>query len=351
MSSLEDILKTASKFAGIDLTRFLNNQSSNEEQISSTYRLEEPVRSQQFSKRVKKEQKKIDRKEVAKRRAIANKKSNIRKLEKLEKQLKKSGIDNPDPINIPAHIWKQSQFIIADSSGWAARFYSRLCWHKVGVGLIHKAALPKSIENENVTYAGVSPRALRSRSILSLGLGLIGCSKQTGRKNQGWNRLVSGIPQTAFIAMLADPHTGKRIHRNTLTGIHRKNKNYSNGDIGYLQALKKVGFCYCRQAHWKFGQDPREIKGFSDLKPSEMAGELHPSGWFTSTVRYWIASDQYTDSKDAERSATLWLAWLAGHIPWQRDVKGHFVPISTVPYKDRITPIEKPPDRVDKTHI
>ena len=343
MDSLRDILARASKVAGTDLCAVLDERKSETEEIRS----ELPKKARRvFDREMRKQN---DRKqpepknERERKRAAQNNKANQRQLRKLDKVLKERDIENPYPALIPAHLWKQTRHIILDWTGWACRFYSRICWHKIGVGLAHRAALCYDANGDpTYSYIGQSRGAIRARCILAGALLWLGLSRPTGRKRQGWSKIVKGIPQEAFLAALAYP-SGKAPHRNALDGTHRKcAEDYTGGSVGYLTALKRVGLLYTRQCKWRPGDDPSDQKGWEDIQPEEMAGYLHSSGWFTSTVRYWIVADQYRDPVDAEKKARLWLAWLAGCLPWQRDENGTFVPCA-----DSSAPVskpEKPPD-------
>lgn len=325
MNSLRDILSRASKLADTDLCQILDRQKSDVE----TIRAELPKKARRVFDRELRHQResKTDR---SRKRAAINNKANQRQLRKLDKILRERDIENPYPDLIPAHLFKQTRHIIFDWNGWASRFYSRICPHKIGVGLTHRAAL---CYDENgvprYSYIGQSREAIRARCVLAAGLLWLGLSKPTGRKHQGWSKIVKGIPQQAFLAALSHPGN-KRLHRNALDGTHRKCADSdTGGSVGYLVALRRAGLLYTRQCKWRPGQDPSTQKGWNDIQPEEMAGYLHPSGWFTSTVRYWIVADQYTDPKDAEKKARLWIAWLSGCLPWQRDENGCFVPCSS----------------------
>lgn len=345
MDSLKDILKKASIISGYDCVEaFEKGKTDRTENVLSTP-IEEssPPVTTRLSRRTKKERQRIEtaqRMSDRQRRSTLYDKKNKSKLAKLKARLKKAGVKNPEPKNIDQRFFERSAFITMDSSGWAGRFFARLCWHKVGIGLIHHAAL-----QPGRNYSGSDPTALRSRRILATGLNLIDLSSPSARKKQGWNRVCKGIPQSALLNCLIDVNSRKIPHPNTLCSKHKKNddENYFGGDISYLHALRRAGFCYNRQCKWKPGEDPSTKKGWHDIQPNEMMGALHPSGWYTSTVRYWIVSDQYTDTSDAERRAKLWLAWLAGTIPWQRDEIGAFVPCKDVPRSEVVPPF-KPPD-------
>lgn len=338
MDSLKDILTRASLVAGTDLCEVLEKRRSQTEEIRS----ELPKKARRvFDRELRKQRE--PKSERSKKQAAINNKANRRLLRKLDKILKERDIENPYPKYLPAHLWKQTRHVIYDWTGWACHFYSRLCWHKIGVAMAHRAALCYD-ENGNAkySYVGQSREALRARTILAVSLLWLGLSRPTGRKHQGWSRIIKGIPQEAFLAAIANP-SGKHPHRNTLDGTHRDcADDYTGGSVGYLTALKRVGLLYTRQCKWKPGDNPRDQKGWSDILPEEMAGYLHPSGWYTSTVRYWIVADLYTDPVDAEKRARLWLAWLSGCLPWQRDENGAFVPCSNADELVKKPP--KPPD-------
>lgn len=340
MDSLRDILTRASKVAGTDLCKVLDERKAETEQIRSSL----PRKARKIFDRelYKQTESPADRK---RREAIANDKKNKSRLHKLEKSLERVGIENPCPREIPFHLIKQTKHVIADSSGWAARFYSRICWHKVGVGLAHRAAL--SYDNDGIarySYVGQSREAIRARCVLALGLLLLCLSRPTGRRKQGWSRIIKKIPLDAFIAILADPYTGEKMHRNTVGGnYHRESSDKeTSGSVGYLRALHNVGLVYTRQAKWRPGDNPANQKGWEDIEPEEMAGALHPSGWYTSLQRYWIVADRFMDPVDAAKRAELMVAWLSGNIPWQRDEDGRFVPCTDSEL--HVSRREKPPD-------
>ena len=313
--SLKEVLARASVIAGIDLTTTLPKSIEAEQAAIDEQRakLANARTRKQYDKELDKQAKRAT-KEKSGQRAFRLRKSNKQALAKLNKRLIADGVENPHPNIIPAHLWKMCQHILADASGWASQYYARLCWHKIGVSLTHRAALCYDSDNQpRYTYFGNSREALRARYVLALGLLLLGLAKPTGRKKHGWTRLVSGIPQAAFLAALRDPFTGVRPHRNTLDGTHRGDKPDSTaGDVGYLTALYRIGLCYARQAKWKAGDDPADQKGWADIRPEEKLGKEQASGWFTSLNRYWIVSDRYSDPVDAAKQAELYVAWLAG---------------------------------------
>jgi len=256
-----------------------------------------------------------EKKNYSDKMSIKQRKKSFRLLRKLDAQLKESGAPDCDIRVIPAHVWKMCQHVIADSSGWAARHFAKNCPDKIGMTLIHRAALShtKDGDKQQYSYTGDSPGSVRARKILAHGLLFEMLARRTGRKGQGWNRIVKGIPQAAIQAVLRDPYSGQRPHINSINGTHRKcQSDDTSGSVGYLTALKRVGFCYSRQARWRQGDDPRDLRGWKDIQPNEMVSRHHNSGWYTSSARYWIVSDSFMDAKDGAKRAQLWVAWLAG---------------------------------------
>lgn len=369
--SLEEILKRASVLADQDLGEIYEKHRSRDREIyteslktvsenANKIAIEEHEKQKSLSEELreglpKKARRRYDKelrsqilkkRDQEKRRAYATNKSNKRMLRKLDTYLRNTGIENPNPQLFPHHLWKQTKHILADSTGWACRFYSRMCWHKIGVGLANRAALCYDDQGRpRYSYAGNSRGSYRARAVLALALLLLGLSRPTRRRNHGWSRIIRAIPQTEFLSALSDPSNknARKPFRNTLNGSHRKTaKDDTSGSVGYLTALKRIGLVYTRQAWWKPGGDPSKLKGWEDIQPEEMLGSLHPSGWYTSTARYWIVADRFQDPRDAEKRARLWLAWLAGNIPWQRDEHGAYVPISEGEIDNARPP--KPPD-------
>jgi len=337
MNSIRDVLTRASVLAGEDLVASFESTCKKIpldadlelDAGDEVERIRVSLPNSKTRKRFDREMQKTAKQatsQSAQQRAFKFRKSNKKALAKLEKALKSAGVENPHPTVIGAHLWKQTQHIIADATGWAAKFYSRLCWHRIGVSLAHRAALcfDEITGVPRYSYVGHSREALRARHVLALGLLLLRLSAHTGRRFQGWMRLVTGIPLAALIAALRDPFSGRRPHRNTVDGTHRAVEKTQNpdtgklentatdGNVGYLTALKAVGLCYTRQAKWRDGQNPAQLKGWADIRPEEMFSAERANGWFTSLNRYWIVSDRFTDPKDAARKAELYVAWLAG---------------------------------------
>jgi hypothetical protein len=339
-SSFKDVLTRASKIAGTDLFELFSRQQSEIDEVRNDLprkarkKFDEELKSQKVSP--------TDKRRI---QAIINNKKNKTKIKKLERALERYGIKNPVPREISFHLERQSKIIISDHTGWAARFYSRICPHKIGVGLVHRAALSYDQDGKpRYSYAGNSRGANRARSILAYGLLLIGLSSPTGRKGQGWSRIVKKIPMDAFLAIFTDPSSGETPHRNTIGGgIHRESSDEeTSGKVGYLSALRNVGLVYTRQAKWRPGENPADLKGWADIEPEEMAGGLHPSGWYTSLLRYWIVTDRFTEPRDAAKQAKLWIAWLSGNIPWHREEDGSYTPSRL--HESTISKPKKPPD-------
>ena len=241
------------------------------------------------------------------------KKANIRLLAKLKKRVMETiGYEKYKPKLIPADIWYDCQTIVWDRDGKAIPEFSRQCPNKIAISRIHRSALGIDETGERqYNYFGDSRGSLRARRIFALGWAKLRLAVGTRRKGP-YNRLVAGLPQAAFRALLRDPKTGEQVYRTTLSGEHRP--SHKPSEIGYLDALKDSGFCYTRQAKWQ-GKDPN-IKGWEDIRSEERAGSNND--WNFSTARYWIITSQYTDSKDAEVRARLWIDYIAGCQPFDR---------------------------------
>jgi hypothetical protein len=313
---LREILLRLSENSGLDeyISEYDKSVEENRREVAET-RASLPNRQakRRFDKEMRREATK--KKSYSEETSLRQRKKSFRLLKKLDARLKESGAPDCDIRVIPPHIWKTCQHVIADSSGWAAKHFSKKCPDKIGITIIHRAALSfdKNGEQEKYSYQGDSPGSIRARKILAHGLLFEMLARRTGRRGQGWNRIVKGIPQAAIQAVLRDPYSGHRPHINSINGTHRKcSSDETNGSVGYLTALKRVGFCYSRQARWKHGADPRKLKGWNDIQPNEMAGKPHNSGWVTSCARYWIVSDSFLDAKEGSKRAKLWVAWLAG---------------------------------------
>jgi hypothetical protein len=271
VENIRDILKRAGNLAGTDLLSIYDSRRGIEDEIE---RVRKELPNQQTRKRFDRElDQQSKRKRKAKQRqneAIRNRKSNRTALARLEKRLRAEGIDNPKPKLIPAHLWKQTRHILADHSGWAARYYSKLCFHKIGVSICHRAALCYDADQKpKYSYIGNSRESCRARFVLASGLLLLCLSRSTGRRGHGWNRLVSGIPQRAFLTALRDPFTGRLPSSSSFNGTHHKtdDKKVTDGNVGYLTALKRVGLLYTRQTKTAEKHLAKNIKGWADIRP------------------------------------------------------------------------------------
>jgi hypothetical protein len=323
VDNIRDILSRAGHLAGTDLLSIYESRRGQVEDEVERVRKELP--NQQTRKRFDKEiDNQTKRQRQSKQRqaeAIRNRKSNKKALAKLEKRLKAEGINNPHPVLIPAHLWKQTQHILADPSGWAAKYYSKICYHKIGVSIVHRAALCYDADGKpKYSYIGNGREACRARFVLAAGLLLLCLARRTGRHGHGWDRLVSGIPQAAILTALRDPFTGKLPSSSSFNGTHHKTElEITDGNVGYLTALKRAGLCYTRQTKTAEKHLAKDVKGWEDIRPEEQLGKRTPSGLFVSLARYWIVSAEFTDPVDAEKRARLWVCWLGAVLPERVD--------------------------------
>jgi len=331
---IRDILTRAGTLAGTDLVKAYEKRKKIEDQVESKRReLPNEQMRKRFDRELVKKSKSTDRRKDRKRNAYRNRKSNKAALRTLQRKLKSEGVENPQPRMIPAHLWKQTQHILADPSGWAARYYSRLCYHRIGVSMCHRAALCYDAENRpKYSYVGNGVDSQRARHVLAAGLLILCLARLTGRRKQGWTRLVSGIPQKAFLAALRDPFTGKRPSLSAFNGTHHKDadKEKTDGNVGYLTALKRIGLVYTRQIKTNDKNLASSFKGWKDVRPEEMLGKRTPTGLFCSLARYWVVCDRFTDPVDAEKRARLWVAYLSAQLPEPVDFSEEaFSPLET----------------------
>ena len=183
----------------------------------------------------------VTREEEAKKRQkkkAQNQRHDWRFIARLQDRLKAAGIgDEEARQNIRAinrAIWMTCRHILADSSGKAARYYLARSYNREAVRLIKQAA-------------GADLTSSRARNIVALGLALIALSADTNRRGK-WRRIVRGIPQAALKALLQNPYSGRRPSRSTISGLHANtDQPIRPYDLGYLDALKKAGFCYSQQ--------------------------------------------------------------------------------------------------------
>lgn len=316
---IRDILNRAGSLAGTDLVSIFEKRKKIEDEVERTReRLPDKRTKKRFDRELDKQNKHVDRRKQKQANAYRNRKSNKTALRKLERKLKSEGIENPQPRMIPAHLWKQCQHILADASGWAARYYSKLCYHRIGVSMCHRAALCYDAKGKpKYSYIGNSIGSQRARYVLASGLLILCLSRLTGRRRQGWTRLVSGIPQKAFLAALRDPYNGNRPSLSAFNGTHHKldDKEVTDGNVGYLTALKRVGMVYTRQIKTSDKNLASSFKGWSDVRPEEMLGKRTETGLFCSLARYWVVADRFLDPVDAEKRAKLWVAYLSAQLP------------------------------------
>lgn len=348
---IRDALERASKIADTDLSEFYYHKQSSVESVDSVENEVEKIRRElpnnQLRKRFDRElekqvkqQKKYHERQIE---AFRTRKSNLRLLDKITKRIALEGVQNPRPYLIPAHLWKQCQHILADNSGFAARYYSRICFHKVGVSLVHRAALCYDADGKpRYSYKGNGRDAYRARLVLAGGLLLLCLSRRTGRFGHGWNRLVKGIPQDAFLAALRDPFTGRQPCKTAFNGTHHRIEpdaevEITDGNVGYLTALKNIGLTYTRQTKTKEKHLAKLIKGWEDISPEEQLGKRTPSGLFCSLARYWIVSSEWTDPIDAAKRARLWVAWLGATLPESVD----FDAVTFSPTRETVEPSEQ----------
>lgn len=278
------------------------------------------------------------RQEKRRKRIIA---TNLRRIRKLKERL--SHLENPEPRLIPTELWLNAQTIIADTQGRVIAEFARQTSNKIAIARIHRAALgfPDGKGKPAYSYAGLGIGSLRARSIFALGYLLVHLSRGTRRRGR-WSRLVTGIPQSAFATALSDPNSPFREKRGrrTISGVHRSLGQ--PGEIGYLDALKAAEFCHTRQAKWR-GDRPT-ARGWSDIRPEEIAGER--DGLTFSLARYWIITDRYKDPREAAEQAQLWVDWLAGCMPFASWLDAISDALSKPDVHGKISGFcsEKPPD-------
>lgn len=188
-------------------------------------------------------------------------------LKQFTKKLQAAGAlsDGARPRLVPRSEWVMCQAILADRTGRALRSYFRAEPNKVALGAIRQAALAPTEHGCRYTWADE-----RARCIAALGLLLLRMSVPTQRKGI-WTSVVKGLPVGVYRAILQDPHTGKHKSRSAIVGHHRAWGTVANGQVGYMRALREVGFTYGQQLHPKH------------CTPCELVGT---SGW--ATARRWV---------------------------------------------------------------
>jgi hypothetical protein len=147
------------------------------------------------------------------------------------------------PRFIPSKVWTMASDILADQTGKASIKYLSGCSNRTAVNAIRKAAQPID-ESTGEVLRNLSNE--RSRRIVALGLSMLALGNSTRRKGP-WKLLVRGIPQGAFTALLRNPYTGERPGISAINGIHSADDSLDGGQLGYLRALERAGFCYSQQ--------------------------------------------------------------------------------------------------------
>lgn len=265
-----------------------------------------------FDKALKSKKPKQRTKEARRNRA-----RDLRRIDKLRRQFKNRYGPQDIPSYIPSHLYIQTKDIVQDTTGGAAEIYLKHCGHKIAVTLIQRAALAPDENGVNkYSFAGDNREARRARCICALGLLLVGLSKRTARRKDRWSRIVKGISIGMLCSALAHPSSdSKKPHHNTISGAHRwDQKDAIDGAVGYLDALRNVGFCYSLQAHWKEGVKP-DHRAWKDIQQKEIVQQRTKSGWRVSFLRFWIVTDRFKDPINSATSAELWVAHLAGSLP------------------------------------
>jgi hypothetical protein len=179
---------------------------------------------------------------------------------------------------IPRTTWVQVSALLADASGRAVRIHLKQLRNKVLAGAIKRAALCGG------HFAWSDDRA---RAVAALGIAFASLARRTRRRGR-WEFLIKGIPLGALCALLRDPWTGERPHRNTLSGTHRAGAAWDSGQVGYLNALVGAGALYKQQL-------PKD-----EAQACELLG---PSGYATS--RYWLVTDNPTAPMDDDEKRAL----------------------------------------------
>lgn len=178
---------------------------------------------------------------------------------------------------IPAHVWRMSWSIVADSSGHSAIMHLARCPNRALAGGVLKAAMNRG------RYSWAS---MRARRICALGLVYGALAKSTARRGP-WGSLVMGFTRGAFAALLRDPmdpdHERGTPALSTVFGVHRTDGTPENGEAGYFQALRDAGVVYRQQLP----------------KGEAYACETYgPSGYATN--RYWLVARDAEAVRDTE---------------------------------------------------
>jgi hypothetical protein len=138
---------------------------------------------------------------------------------------------------IPPKLWEQSAICMSSRTGRAHWYRLARCKNRAAAGAIRRAAFARGARDWSSSYA---------RNVIVVGLALLELAHSTRRKSR-WRLAVQGIQVDALCALLQDPETGHKPHRNTLSGTHRADADLENAQFGYLRALAAAGFCYAQQ--------------------------------------------------------------------------------------------------------
>lgn len=316
---LRDIISRISTDTGLDLLPIYDGASSHTKKEIPKDPIEEKreqlpnrISKKAFDKALRNKKPKNQTKEAKRNRA-----RDLRRIDKLRKQFKDRYGEQEIPKIIPSYLYIQTKDIVSDTTGGAAIAYLKACEHKIAVTLIKRAAFAADENGVNkYSFAGLGRGANRARCICALGLLLLGLSSKTGRRKDRWSRIVKGISigQLGDAVKHPSPEV-KKSHNNTISGAHRWNlKDSIDGAVGYLDALRNVGFCYAIQAHWLEGEKP-DHRAWKDIQQCEIVPQRTKSGYRVSFNRYWIVTDRFSDAVNAATSAELWIAYLAGSLP------------------------------------
>jgi hypothetical protein len=186
---------------------------------------------------------------------------------------------------------------MADVSGRTLLYYLRRMRSRIAIACARRAA-------RGVARDGFARNAWsddRCRRIGTLAVVLDALSSVTRRAGK-FRKLVTRMPETMLLAMIADPWTRKRPSRSALGGRHRADGSIDNGQLGYLRALCEAGFMY-RQ---------RLPEGDAKLLPGEL-GRVHhiaqPDGSVVerrfAMTRYWLVDDAIEKLTGEEREAMM----------------------------------------------
>jgi len=147
------------------------------------------------------------------------------------KELAQAGHDENDAI-VPS-TWRATWAATSDHSGRAARQ--------------ELARFPAAIRGfAFYAIAGRSLRNPRARMIVAC-IALYWRQSRISRAAHCKRRVVERMPLTCVQAALHDFTSGRRPSLRSLRGKHRADGNARNGQAGYLDALREVGFMHWRQ--------------------------------------------------------------------------------------------------------